>query len=459
VFLNMSAHALRVRWRAAPVWFRAVLLGTGFFLVFLVTANFNVDNQVSDVWATALPAWHLAQHGSPYLDGFRDNMWIFASHGHFVSNRFPGAVLAAVPAYWAFGNSAFTILPAAATAAFLTAAALATGYVVLRRYVRERVALSAVAVLALCTATWTVSADALWTHGLGQASLAVALLCLMRGRYLPAGLACGLAVLARPHLALVGAVFAAWLFVKDRKRPQAVLLAAGMLPGIAVLLVYNHALFHTWSISGGYHLNTNDGVNSGPEVFPLNVVGTLISPERGILVLMPFVAFLVPGLRAAWRRTDSAVHAAAVAGATYLGAQLYMNRFSGGDGFFGNRLVLESLILWLPLAAVAYEEWTARLWDRRIVFGALVGYAFVIHGYAALVNWMPHGGQDPWRLYATVAQVGHTSPWVTATWFGVCLVGIGVAMRRSLWRERLRRTGGHRQPIDAIDRAAVEPAA
>lgn len=439
VYVLLKRPKLRARRfvTTAPLWFQAYLLGAGLFIVYLVTGNFRSGEQVSDIVATALPAWQLAQHGTFHLDGFQQLVWVIHRDGHWVSNRFPGSVLLGVPFYFLLGvPDRVTVYPSVVAAALVTAAAMAVSYVALCRWTSRRLALGAVLVLALATATWTVSADALWTHGLAQLCLASAMLLYARTNSAGAGLALGLTVLVRPHLAVVAGVLILWK-LRHRRGKAAALMTVTFLVGVASLLVYNHEVFGVWNIAGGYHQHANDGVNSGPAAFPMNVVGTLISPERGIVVLMPFVLFLVPGLRAAWRRAPEAVRALSVAGLVYLLVQLYLNRFSGGDGFYGNRLVLETSTLALPLMALAYDAWTSRTWDRRVVFGVLVGFSFVTHAYAAVVSWLPSGGHFPWGTYLLIDIVRYTGPVPALVWFGASLITGVLLIRRSARRRSL----------------------
>src|SRR5690606_23966928 len=115
-----------------------------------------------------------------------------------------------VPAYWVFRHAdMWEPTPASLTATIVTAAAVATFGVLIRRLVGgafgPRIGVGAAGVLGLATTTWAVSGTQLFPHGPDQLVLVLAMIALAAGRSWGAGLAFAAAVLIRPPLAVVAA--------------------------------------------------------------------------------------------------------------------------------------------------------------------------------------------------------------------------------------------------------------
>ena len=402
--------------RAAPDWFLACILGAGLFCLYLATGNLSpAEGQVTDVTAAALPAWQLAQHGSTDLSAWRHLAWVVHINGHWVSNRFPGTVLWAVPFYWLLGTPGrVTLYPAAVAAATASAIAMAVVFLVLREFCSRRVSVVASLLLALGTATWTVSADTLWTHGPDQLALSVAALGLARRRYALTALGCVAAILIRPHTVVIAAIIVAWLVLGKRQYRNGLLVAAGAAVGGLLMIAYNaHTFGGSHLISGGYIV---DAGGHGPERVTLKLLGALVSPARGILILSPFLLFLIPGLRRAWRESEAWVRVAAVAGVLYGLTQVYLMEQLGGDGFYGNRVLIEPLTLCTPLLVASFRAGVLPSPVRLRRFVVAAGFTLATFALAAAVPWGPSGVWNPWATYFLANVVAHTSMAVTAMW-------------------------------------------
>ena len=364
--------------------------------IYLATASYSV--QSIDTISADFPAWRFALHGDVTMTDYRDgSLWFVEAGDRYVSNRFPGSWWIAVPAYlvslaW---SSAFSVVPGSVTAAITTAAAMVVLFHVLCHVTDQRSAAAAALVVGLATPTWTVSADALWTHGSAQLWLLLALLLWLRKHPAWAGLAFGAAVLTRPHLGVIAA--AAVLAAAYRRRwREAFGIAAGTAVGTALLLVYNLHVFGRLSVRGGYQPEISSAGGVGVESFALNVLGTLVSPSRGVLVLTPFLLLLLPGLAAAWRQAPDCVRTATLGSTAYLLLQLWLNRFSGGYGFYGYRLPLEWLTLCAPLLVLSYRAWLSPRRRVRAAFWTMTALSAGLHAAGSLTPVFTEGDPNYW---------------------------------------------------------------
>lgn len=368
-----------------------------FFLVlpvFLLTADYGPTGHV-DAVSALVPAWHLAHHGTPWLeDGSLRMPFFFSWHGgHLVSNREPGISFIAVPFYFLLrgGESAPSIWPAAVASATITAAAMATLFTVFRRLVTPKVALGATLLVAFGTSTWTISSNQLWSHGPNQLWILIAVASLAAGRPLRSGLAYAAAILTRPHLAAASAVFGLGQGLVKRSIRPVLAIGVPATIGLVALVAWDRMLFGHPSVAGGYGgyqaANLTQSPFAGLGIYVQNVLGSLVSAPRGIFPLTPFLLMLVPGLRAGWRVAPSWVKISALAGLLYMliqwRVQSQIDGFVGGYRFYSYRLTIEWLTLSAPLLLLAYREWTAMTHLRLAVFRALAVLSIAIQAVGA----------------------------------------------------------------------------
>lgn len=421
----------------------ALALLTAVLLLFLLTAartSIHIDTH-----AAAVEAWHLAATGSPWLEGdlsaeMQKNPFIGeAPNGHVVGLRMAGPVLVALPFYALLNRDpapeAFSYLPASLAAATATAVAVLLMYLAVRRLVGGRTALMAALAFAFATPTWTVSANMLWTHSLTQLALAGAAYALARDRLWLAGAFFGVAVLGRPHLAVVAAVVGVGLaFVARRSRPMfAVGVPAAV--GMAALISWNRWMFGTWSVGGGY-VGKERALAAGPtptgERLPgylENVAGFLVSPDRGLLVWTPVLLVLVPALVRGWTALPLWTRLLLVGGVAYSLVQLRINVFHGGDHFYGYRLPLELVTASVPalvLAFVRLSKWSkAVLVPLLFLQAGAMAFGALIDGYYVLYD-------DVWRSNSLWVAF-ERRPEMVAGWLAACLVA-GVMASVVAWR-------------------------
>lgn len=423
--IHERAQSTRPRWVGT-----LGIAGVGAALLALYI-TFSNTAAGGDHYPAALTAWSIATTGSADVSPFveaREPLWLFAVGDAVVTNRFAGAVLYAVPFYAVAGlfTDQFSMWPGIVAASTMASAAVLLMWAALLPMGR-RVAIGAAAVFGLGSATFAVSADTQWSHAPAQAALAAAVLALTRGRLGWAGVALGLAVAVRPHLAVAAAIIGLWMAASDRSWRPAVRIGAGAVPGVLVLLTYNGLVHDRFWPTNGLERSADDvawgdsGGGEGLASLPENLLGTLASPGRGILVLYPVLVLLAFWLPAGWRRASAAERAAALGGLGYLLAQLTLNRYSGGWWFFGSRLTIEPLTLAFPLLVRAWTQVPAGRW--RVLAWLALGWGFVTHVLGAVSVQPGVEGRvlsDPWTFY---------DPWVVATMRGpgMSLLILGLA--------------------------------
>ena len=368
--------------------------------VYLLTAHYAAVSV--DTASAVAPAWQLVHHGNVWVEHMHPRpYWSVPAGSHMASNRMPGVELVNVPfvalLYW-LGPSQ---VPGALTAAVLTAATVGFLFLLFRRLTTPRLALVATAFMAFGTSLWTIASAEIWTHTVDALCLAVAMYAVSRQRFVWAGVAFAVAITARPHVALIALVVGAGMAWS--RRSLRVLLAIGVpaTVGLTALLTWNHLIFSTTSVSGGYapyaesHLTQTSA--GSLHFVAVNVLGFLVSPQRGLVMFLPLAALLVLGARAAWREAPSWVRAFAAGGVAYTLLQLKINDFGGGDAFYGYRLATELVVAAAPLAVVACRSWVQlrgwRLRQARALAAVSVGlqavgaFAFVIPRSSASAPW------------------------------------------------------------------------
>lgn len=376
-------------------------------VVYLVTATYGPPWHI-DAVTNAVTAWSFGMNGSPVLDSHADAAtpeqlgnvgWIVMSPRGPVSQYPPGTALLAAPLYAVWNDPMVAaelqganrpelapvsfplppLVPAAITAAVVTALAAAIVALMARSVTTDPVrAALAGYTTAFATGYWSVSSNQLWQHGPASAAVAAAVYATMLGHRLLGGLAFGAATLIRPHLAIIAAVVGVGLAVSERSLRPLIQIGATSSIGLASLLGFNYWVWGSLTISGGYGTYFTEAfVNNGLLWFVRNVVGALVDPVRGFLIVSPFFLLLLPGLKSAWKQADPTVRFASIGAVVYLLVQLRANRFSGGDGHFGYRYPLEPLTAAAPLLVLAFDGWTLRHARARRYFGFAVVLAAV----------------------------------------------------------------------------------
>ncbi len=401
----MSARSTPTGWGDAA-WVFALAL-----VVYLLTGGYRY--QSVDTTAASEAAWVLARTGSLDLSAFPwlDNRWFFDTAGGVYANRYPGVIVYALPAYLVADALGSTSLwtPGVVSAAIVSAGAAALTSPLLRGLGLPRhVALGGVLVFAFGSATWAVSADAQWPHGIDQLLVVAGMLALSRGHLSVGGLAIGMTVLVRPQLAPAVAAVGLWLAWRAQSWRPLVTFGAPALVGTTLLVGFNGLVLDRWAVSNGLTLRLGNGVLD----LPANLALTVVDIHRGMLWVYPALLVCLLGLRRAWRQAPSWVQATAISAVIALLTQLSLNRFTGGDTFAGSRLTIEPLTLAFPLLVLAFTQ-APRL--ARRVGVVLLGWSVVAHAMGAI--GYPFVESEEWPasptypLTAVVAALASLGTW------------------------------------------------
>ncbi len=368
------------------------------WVVYLATATYTVA-QINDARAATQTAYVLATTGSLALpeawEGEAD--WeVQGIDGRAYTNRFPLMAIYAAPFHAVADQFSggerpehphlLNYAPSGVAAATAAAAAVTISFLLFRRLSGRRMALAATGALAFATGVWTVSADSLWPHALTHLFLALGVLAVADGREGRSGLAFGVSLLARPHLAIVPAVVGIWRGVQARSVRPVVIIGVVSAMGLAAVIAYSRVLFGTWLPIAGYSTYAVDNLTSLPSVnYGERFVLLLGDPVRGLFIYLPVLLVLVPFVGRGWKVSPWWVRAAAVSGVAYMAVQLVANEHHGGAQFFGPRLTIEMTVLAAPLLLRTYQAYHhGRRWAAPAVH-VLIAFGVVFHLLGATV--------------------------------------------------------------------------
>jgi len=381
-----------------------------FLPLYLLTAHYALTS--GDTFSAVIPAWQLVHHGNLWMEHVRYRPYwsVPAVHGHLVSNRMPLLELVNVPIvamFWWLGPS---VVPMALTAATMTAATVAFLFLTFRRLVSPRLALTATIVAAVGTSLWTVASTEVFPHTVDAFCIAVTMYALSRERIWLAGLALAAAIPARPHMAALALVVGLGLTWSKRSLKPLLIIGLPACIGLAALIGWNYELYGHLTISGGYAsyvvntLTTTSATStsSGGAVWYLvNIAGFLVSPQRGLFLFLPLALVLVPGLRRGWRVAPSWVRIMSLGGVVYSLVQLHINRFDGGQNFYGYRLATELVIASAPLLLLTVKTWAVEKDWRLRLTKASAAASIGLQAVGAFAFTLP---------YVSPARPWHASP-------------------------------------------------
>jgi len=339
--------------------------------VLLATASYTLA-QNNDTRAAAMGAWSLGTRGTTVLpaDWPEDGVsWpVTQDDGTLRVNRFPGVL------YWGAPFYAVPHLlqgrpeppphpylvdfrPAATAAVAATTGAVLVSFLIFLRLAPRRIAFGAALFVALGTSTWSISGNALWTHGLTHLFLGLGVLLLASDRPWAAGFSFGFSIFTRPQTAMVALVMGASRAVGRRSVGDLMRVGIPSALGLIAVVAYSWVNFGKLLPTAGYGGYAVDRLGDPSSWQLLRAIwGTLFDPWRGLVIHAPFLLVLLPGLRRAWAVAPPWVRSAALAGVAYQLFQLQLNEYSGGFFFFSYRLPLEMLILAAPLLLLSFTE-------------------------------------------------------------------------------------------------------
>ena len=388
------------------------------FLAFVVyNGNFRLIRFDDSIPARLLP-FNLVLHGTFYLEPWI-NPYLPTVHGplgiyfavkvgtHWLS-AYPvilPVVITPLYVYPAWWFSRLHIDPAAGDwAAFAVAdlmeklsaslvAALSVGvlYLALRKVASRRSSLLLSAVYSVASSTWSISSQSLYRQGFTELAFALLLCALLRDSESPSyafwiGGAVALLVLNAPHYVPFALLFSVFFFLRQPKRLW--LFCVPLVVAGGLTLAYNLQYFG--SVTGPHTLPQS---GSKPTLYHSwdGFAGQLVSPSRGLLIFIPWIAFALWGCVRAWRENKFGWERYLILGmAIVFGLHARLGGWWGG-WCFGPRYLTDFLPLLvffiLPVWA-AIRDGTA----LRVAFGVAVAVALWVQIVGAC--YYPRGNWD-----------------------------------------------------------------
>lgn len=432
------------------------------FLVFVVyNANFRLVRIDDSVPARLLP-FNLALHGTfylepwiePYLPQARGMYGVYYAvkvGPHWLSDYpviLPVAIspLYLYPARWfsqlhidpATGDLAATaIVDVMEKLSASLVAALSVGvlYLALRRAASRRSSLLLALVYALASSTWSISSQSLWRQGFTELSLALLMCALLRDpetrsyAFWIGGAVGLLASNAMQYLPFV-VLLAAFLLVRQPKRFWLFCVPLVFIGGLT--LAYNlhyfgsasgayfmpkmglnrplAAVSDAWDRSPGYLVSRLPGPMRTPGIYHLwdGVIGQLISPSRGVLIFIPWVAFALWGCVRAWKQNRFGWERYLLLGmAIVFGLHARFGSWWAGWSF-GPRYLTDFLPLLTFFVLPVWSEVLGRP-ALRVAFGAAVALALFVQIVGACY-YRPLDSSN-WDSYPVSVDVDHKRLW------------------------------------------------
>ena len=292
------------------------------FLFFLYNSNLH-KLATGDTIPSRLLPFSLLVDRSLYLDNWvepylkqrllQGPYFVTESRGHWMSS-YPIltpiiiAPLYVAPAWWLSQQpgavSASTLSLVADTMEKLSASLIAALsavvlYLALGKVVSPRGSLLIALIYGMASSTWSISSQALWTHGLTQLAFAFLLWALLgdpESRDYGFGVGLALAVAAANRFPNALVAVALFLYFARRQRNQLRGFCAPLL--VLGLFVFAYNVYFFGSVVGASP--DAQRTSSGLDVFfqgslVQGIPGLLVSPNRGLLVFMPWTIFALWG--------------------------------------------------------------------------------------------------------------------------------------------------------------------
>jgi len=383
-----------------PTWAFAALMLVAAIAVYVLTAGRSVS---LDVWTANFASWRIALGEGPHIDGVtvpglgaNELRWVWVvetSDGHAAIGRAPGVVVAGVPAYWLAQPSVMTAVPGGITAALLTAGSLWFLFGALEPRLGRRQALLSTLLFGFTTPVWTVAADGLWPHTLTVFGICGMAWAAQRERWWLMGVFGGIALWGRLHAAVICAAIG--LLLTLRRRRPSIAVAAGLTSGALLLSmsIWTHWMYGSWDPTSAYSASQFTDYASRKGIDVVNHLGFWVSPDRGVFIWTPLLVLILPALGRSWRDLPDWSRDLLIGGLIYTLMQLTLNRFSGGDAFYGYRLGLELLACAAPALAFAAPH-MGRLSKKLFVPVAAFQFAMILPG--ALLDGFYVSADDVW---------------------------------------------------------------
>ncbi len=388
-----AVERTRDRWLVLALAAAALLLSAGYVAFYLRGGPRIIDATSYWLEARGLSVGQLAMPVPHPSGSFRGRFLVTPPGSSAIAVIFP-------PGYPAILALGFLLHAPMAVGPVIAALLVAATYALARQLTGRRdVALCAALLSVLCAALRYHTADTM-SHGWAALLLAVTIAAAARGGRWPvllAGLACGWLVATRPVTGVVG-LAAAFLLLTRAGRARW-LFPLGLVPGIALLLVQQHAATGAWLASsqlryyaladgppGCFRYGFGHGIGCRFEhadfvrahlahgyglVAALGTTGRRLAWHALDIENLAPLALLVPyAMIAGWKRPGIRVLALGTLGIVAAYAPFYFDGSypGGGARMFAEALPLEQVLLAWALCELRVARFSAPL--------ALAGFAF-----------------------------------------------------------------------------------
>jgi hypothetical protein len=404
------------------------LIFAGFLLLLLLViynSNFRTI-QTDDSFAARFLPFSLLLNHNLYLDqwmqlrlaqplGPDGAYFAHKSHGHWMSTYpiiTPVLVtpLYVLPAWWISRQSpplppyslgfvliAYTMEKLSAS--LIAAMSGALLFLAFRKVASRNVSLAVALIYGLASNTWAISSQALWRQGLTELSFTFLLWALFRvpdSASAPfwAGLALALATANKPLEAILIVTFLLY-FVARRQWKNGLLFLTPLVALGSLVLAFN--LHNFAKLVGAYGTPSLGDVAHFPFWARLGIglPGSMVSPSRGALVYMPWVAFAFWGAARSWKeKSPGWSRPLIVALAAIHVVQVAMTSFWAGWGF-GPRYFTDLLPFFAWFLVPVWASIRARP-VLRVAFAATVAIALWVQVVGAF--YYPAGNWDGWPV-------------------------------------------------------------
>jgi hypothetical protein len=407
---------------------RRDLISAGFLLLLLLViynSNFRTIHTDDSFPARFLPFSLLLNHNlnlDPWMQsrlaqplGLNGTYFAQESHGHWMSGYpivTPVLVmpLYVLPAWWISRHSpplppnslAFVLIAYTMeklSASLIAAMSGALLFLAFRKVASRNVSLMVALIYGLASNTWTISSQALWRHGLTELSFTFLLWALFRIPDSPsapiwAGLALALAAANKPVEAILIVAFLLY-FVASRQWKNGLLFLTPLVALGLPVLAYDLHFFAR--LVGVYNIPSLGDVAHFAFWARLGIglCGTMVSPNRGALVYMPWVAFALWGAARLWQEKSPGWSRPLIVALAAILVVHVVSTYWWAGWCFGPRYFTDLLPFFAWFLIPVWANIRARP-VLRVAFAATVAIALWVQVVGAF--YYPAGNWDGWPV-------------------------------------------------------------
>lgn len=267
-------------------------------------------------------------------------------------------------------------------------------YVIARQTLRQPYALLVAFIFAFCTSTWSTCSRALWSHTPSMLMLTITLYLLLLSKTRPQVLAfisipLSCAFIFRPTNSLLIVTVSLWMLISQRRYFYRYLLNA--LPFATCFMIYNFSVYHR--IVSPYYQPQQ--MISSPN-FIEGLIGTLLSPSRGLFIFTPILLLSLCGMYWKWKFSQLEIIDYILISTLILHWLLISSwRAWWGGGTYGPRLFSDMLPFFLYFLIPYMQDFHTAQGLKKF-FMAIVFIVFLLISF-----WMHYRGATSWEAAFT----------------------------------------------------------